>query len=140
MKSIFGKMLVLMAVFAVILAGCSKPADEPTKEGATKEGDKLAVESQVLEVAVFQGGYGDAFWKQLAENFEKANPGTTVNVTANPDIGAMIRPKIIAGTPPDVVYLNQTDPSGVTQGLIKEHGLTDLTDLFNGNALMKTYH
>lgn len=136
MKSILGKMLVLMAIFAVVLAGCSKPADEPTKEAATTDGgDKPAVvESQELEVAVFQGGYGDAFWKQLAENFEKANPGTKVNVTANPDIGEMIRPKIIAGNPPDVVYLNQTDPSGVTQGLIKEQGFTDLTDLFAGNA------
>ncbi|KAA0965579.1 carbohydrate ABC transporter substrate-binding protein [Sporosarcina sp. ANT_H38] len=134
MKSVFGKMVVLLAIFAVILAGCSN-GKEAGKEDTPAKGEDANVESKELEVTVFQGGYGDAFWKQLAVNFEKANPGTKVTVTANPDIGEMIRPKIIAGNPPDIVYLNQTDPSGVTQGMIKEHGFTDLTDLFAGNAL-----
>ncbi|WP_313892297.1 carbohydrate ABC transporter substrate-binding protein [Psychrobacillus sp.] len=134
MKSIFSKMFILLAIFTIILAGCSSEK-EGSSEATTPENGEPEAKSEVLEVAVFQGGYGDAFWKQLAANFEKANPGTKVNVTANPDIGNIIRPKIIAGTPPDVVYLNQTDPSGVTQGLIKEQGLTDLTDLFAGNAI-----
>lgn len=134
MKSIFSKMFILLAIFTIILAGCSSEK-EGSSEATTPEKGEPEAKSEVLEVAVFQGGYGDAFWKQLATNFEKANPGTKVNVTANPDIGNIIRPKIIAGTPPDVVYLNQTDPSGVTQGLIKEQGLTDLTDLFAGNAI-----
>ncbi|WP_233505315.1 carbohydrate ABC transporter substrate-binding protein [Sporosarcina sp. BI001-red] len=132
MKSNLWKFFLLMAVLVLALVGCSD--DEEAGKDSADSGKESAGKNQVLEVAVFQGGYGDAFWKQLAENFEKANPGTTVNVTANPDIGELIRPKIIAGNPPDVVYLNQTDPSGVTQGLIKEQGFTDLTDLFDGNA------
>ena len=134
MKSVFSKFLLLMAILTLVLAGCSDDK-EAGKEGTTdKAGDKKG-ENQVLEVAVFLGGYGDAFWQKLAEKFEAANPGTTVNVTSNPDIGEMIRPKIIAGTPPDIIYLNQTDASGVTQGMIKEKSLTDLSDLFDGNAI-----
>lgn len=134
MKSIYSKMLVLFAVFALVLAGCSNDNDSGEK-GDSKEKDTPKVESKELEVAVFQGGYGDEYWKKLAEKFEEENEGTKVTITANPDIGELIRPKIIAGTPPDLVYLNQTDPSGVTQGLIKEHGMLDLTDVFSGNAL-----
>lgn len=132
MKSITSKLFILLAVFTIILVGCS---NEENSEGTTKDNKDAGSKNQELEVAVFQGGYGDAFWKQLAKNFEKENPGTKVNVISNPDIGETIRPKIIAGTPPDIIYLNQTDPSGVTQGMIKEQGFTDLTDLFEGNAL-----
>ncbi len=135
MKSISRKLIVLFAALALLLAACSNDKDS-SKDGnkdKDKAGDKT--DSQELEVAVFQGGYGDAYWKEIAKMFEEANPGTTVNITANPDIGELIRPKIIAGTPPDVVYLNQTDPSGVTQGLIKEEGFLELTDLFEENAL-----
>ncbi|ASK62194.1 carbohydrate ABC transporter substrate-binding protein [Virgibacillus phasianinus] len=131
MKSFVRKWMLLLAVLAAILAGCTDKSDG---EGSAESDGDGKLEGE-LNVAVFQGGYGGEFWKQLAKNFEEEYPGTTVKVTANPDIGEMIRPKIIAGNPPDFVYLNQTDPSGVTQGLIKEHGLTDLTDVFEGNAL-----
>lgn len=134
MKSISSKLLLFIAVFVLVLAGCSSDTDAGKGDTSKDKGDK-ATESQELEVAVFQGGYGEEYWNELAKRFEEENPGTTINVTANPDIGEMIRPKIIAGTPPDLVYLNQTDPSGVTQGLIKEQGFLDLTDLFSENAL-----
>ena len=136
MKSISSKLLLFIVVFALVLAGCSSGTGTDGEKGDTsKEKGNKETESQELEVAVFQGGYGDEYWKKLAERFEEENPGTKVNITANPDIGEMIRPKIIAGTPPDLVYLNQTDPSGVTQGLIKEQGFLELTDLFSENAL-----
>lgn len=138
MKSISSKLLIVMAMLLLGLAACSEGGStnsDGEKDGASNGKDGEKTESQVLEVAVFQGGYGDAYWKELAAKFEAENPGTTINITANPDIGEMIRPKIIAGTPPDLVYLNQTDPSGVTQGLIKEEGFLELTDLFEGDAL-----
>lgn len=136
MKSISSKLLLFIAAIVLVLAACSSGNDTDTgQEDTTKEKDTPKTETQELEVAVFQGGYGDQYWKELATRFEEKNPGTKVNITANPDIGEMIRPKIIAGTPPDLVYLNQTDPSGVTQGLIKEQGFLELTDLFSENAL-----
>lgn len=138
MKSITSKLLLLIAIFVLVLAGCSDDSgkgSEGEKGDTPKDKDGKQEESQELDVAVFQGGYGDAYWKEIAKRFEEANPGTTVKITANPDIGDMIRPQIIAGTPPDLVYLNQTDDSGVTQGLIKEQGFLELTDLFSENAL-----
>ncbi|WP_404455548.1 carbohydrate ABC transporter substrate-binding protein [Virgibacillus necropolis] len=121
-------MLLLVFMLGIIaISGCSNKTDKETKDG--QSGNKE------LDVAVFEGGFGRDFWDALAANFEKDYPGTKINITANPKIGEMIRPKIINGNPPDLVYLNQTDPSGVTQGLIKEHGLTDLTDVFESKAL-----
>lgn len=138
MKSSSSKLFVIFVMLFLLLAACSEggsSSSDGEKDNSTKGNDDGKTDNQVLEVAVFQGSYGDAYWKALAEKFEAENPGTTVNITVNPDIGEMIRPKIIAGTPPDLVYLNQTDPSGVTQGLIKEEGFLELTELFEDEAL-----
>lgn len=131
MKSFVSKMTLLLAVLTLVLAGCG---GDKKSDGEAKDKGDSKLEGE-LELAVFEGGYGGKYWEQLAEKFESEYPDTEISITSNPDIGELIRPEIIAGNPPDLVYLNQTDPSGVTQGLIKEHGLTDLSDVFEGEAL-----
>jgi N-acetylglucosamine transport system substrate-binding protein len=91
--------------------------------------------SKELAVAAFQGAYGRDYWDAVAAEFMKTHPGTKVTVQADPQVGNQIRPQVVAGNPPDVVYLGGLgEHSGVTSGLIKEKGLLDLTDLFNGKA------
>jgi N-acetylglucosamine transport system substrate-binding protein len=68
----------------------------------------------------------------------EAYPGTKINIAANPRIGEMIRPKIVAGNTPDFIYLNAGEDSGVVNSLIKDNKLTDLTEVFNSNTLDKT--
>lgn len=133
--------MVAILSFGLILAGCnSSSGGEESSNGSSDTGNsdgdkKNQFDGKKLNVAVFEGGYGGKFWKQLAKNFEEDYPGTTINVTSSPDIGKKIRPKMNAGNPPDVVYLNQTNPSGVTQAMIKNRQLTDLSDVFNKKAL-----
>ncbi len=97
--------------------------------GGTQEERDGQSEGTVLEIAVFEGGYGRAYWDAVAEAFEKANPGVTVNVTANPEIGDIIRPNILAGNPPDFIYMATSNSSGVAQALIKDRALTDISDV-----------
>ncbi|MBF9017004.1 MULTISPECIES: carbohydrate ABC transporter substrate-binding protein [unclassified Oceanispirochaeta] len=89
-------------------------------------------EGTVLEIAVFEGGYGRAYWDAVATAFEEKNPGVTVNVTANPEIGDIIRPNILAGNPPDFIYMSTSNNSGVAQALIKDRALVDITDVIDG--------
>ena len=55
-------------------------------------------EEQELNIAIFQGGYGDAYWNQMVELFEESHEGVKVNMTISPTIGDIIRPQIVAGT------------------------------------------
>jgi N-acetylglucosamine transport system substrate-binding protein len=89
-------------------------------------------EEQELNIAIFQGGYGDAYWNQMVELFEASHEGVKVNMTISPTIGDIIRPQIVAGNAPDFICLNDGGEDGVILSLIKEHALLNLDDVFDG--------
>jgi len=134
---------VAASVVAVsVLAGCgsnngsneaSPSASNPSSPSASSEGGKQ-FENMELNVAVFQGGYGREYWDQIAEEFMKDYPGTKINITASPKIAELVRPKIVAGNPPDFMYIAGSDNTPILSGLIKDNALTDLTDVFNEPA------
>ena len=89
-------------------------------------------EEQELNIAIFQGGYGDGYWNQMVELFEQSHEGVKVNMTISPTIGDIIRPQIVAGNAPDFICLNDGGEDGVILSLIKEHALLNLNDVFDG--------
>ena len=88
--------------------------------------------AEELNIAIFEGGYGPAFWHWAVERFEADNPGVKVNMQISPTIGDMIRPQIVAGNVPDFLNLNDNDQTGVVLALIKDNGLLEITDVFAG--------
>lgn len=90
------------------------------------------VEEQELNIAIFQGGYGDEYWNLMVEKFEETHEGVKVNMTISPTIGEIIRPQIVAGNAPDFICLNDGGEDGVILSLIKEHALLNLNDVFDG--------
>ena len=89
-------------------------------------------EEQELNIAIFQGGYGDTYWNQMVELFEQSHEGVKVNMTISPTIGDIIRPQSVAGNAPDFICLNDGGEDGVILSLIKEHALLNLNDVFDG--------
>jgi N-acetylglucosamine transport system substrate-binding protein len=119
----------MVAVTSVsILSGCKKGENAGEISGTIETTEKSG-EQQVLEVALFEGGLGKQFWEEIISEFEETHPDIKVNATINPKVGEMIRPKIVAGNPPDFVDLSDTDPSGVLPSLIKDRQLVDITDV-----------
>lgn len=128
-------------MMTLLLAGCSSnetpkkeaetapAADTPAQEEVANDGEK-----EVLKVAVFEGGYGKAFWEEVVKKFEADYPNVTVELTASPKIGDVIRPQLAAGNAPDFIYFASTNESGVAQALIKDKKLADLSDVFNQPA------
>lgn len=153
MKSIFRKsmsLLLALSLMAVVAVGCGSDKTEPvtqestavseassTEQAAESTGATKEFANKELNIAVFQGAYGRDFWDALAAKFMEQYPGTKINITANPKLGDMIKPSIVAGNPPDFIYLNDGDPSGVTKGLIKDKAIMDITDVFDSKALDK---
>jgi len=107
-------------------SGGGSPASAANSPGAG--GTEFA--NKELNVAVFQGGYGREYWDTVAENFMKEYPGTKINITASPKIAELVRPKIVAGNPPDLMYIAGSDNTPILDGLIKDKALLDLTDVF----------
>jgi len=110
-----------LSLAGTIFSGCAKV--EKTPENKTAD-------NKVLNVAVFQGGYGREVWDELAKKFEAENKGVTVKIIANPKIGDVIRPQIMSGNPPDFIYLPATNESGILQSLIQDKALANLDDVF----------
>lgn len=63
----------------------------------------FANEKTRLEIMAFEGGYGVQWLKDIAQSFEALHPDVEVVITSNPRIWEQVRPRFIAGNPPDVV-------------------------------------
>ncbi len=96
---------------------------------------EAGLENKELNIAIFEGGYGSSYWETIVERFEAAYPGVKVNMQISPQIGDIIRPQIVAGNVPDFISMNDNDQTGVLLSLIRENGLLELTDLFEGPGL-----
>lgn len=128
--------IILAAALCITsLAGCGngkeeKTTDSDTKQVKTEAGTEEDSVSGELNIAVFQGGMGDAYWNEVVKMFEAKYPEVKVNMNINPKIGEIIKPQIVAGNVPDFISLNMGEASGVMDSLVKEKALLDLTDIF----------
>ena len=84
-----------LSLAALFVAGCGSPGSGPTAGGPAKGS---------ISVAAFQGGYGIDFYEKAAAEYQKAHPGVEVVVAGNPRIWEQLRPRMIAGDPPDLMF------------------------------------
>ncbi len=133
---------------ATCLAGCGSAASSSaaaSSEAASSEATSAATseastgektfENNELNIAVFEGGYGSAYWDEIIKRFEDAYPGVTVNMQISPKIGDIIRPQIVAGNVPDFISMNDNDSTGLISSMVKEHALMDLSDVFEEGGI-----
>lgn len=109
-------------------------SEETAQAGGGGSAEAERFENKELDIAVFEGGFGSDYWYAVVEAFEQAYPGVTVNMQISPTIADTVRPQIASGTVPDFLVLNGDSYSVITS-LITEHGLLDITDVFEGKAL-----
>lgn len=140
------KIVTLLAVLVFMIAvitACAASEDAPGAaspdlgEGSdAPEGESSHdFENKELSVAVFEGGYGKAYWEEVIQRFEEDYPGVKVNLTSNPKIMDIIKPQLVSGNPPDFIYMPLSDETNTIQTMIKEKALLDLTDVFESQAL-----
>ncbi len=85
--------LALTAAISAALSGCGRSQQQAGK-----------APKRVIEVSFFEGGFGLAFFKEVARKYEKTHPGVKVNLWGDPRNGEKLRPRFIAGNPPDLVW------------------------------------
>ena len=95
---------------AAAFAGCSKKDDSD------------------LHVAVIETSYGSQIWKDIVAAFEEAE-GVKVKLTIERKLEEAISPAMKSGDYPDVVHLATGRPDALTETLIKDNALRDLTNV-----------
>ncbi len=100
MKGIFQWFAI--SALAISVVGCSQPAgsakaNEPAGSTAKElKGD--------LEVVAFKGGYGLDQYEKAGKEFGEKHPDLKVKVTGDPRVWLQLRPRLVAGTPPDLMF------------------------------------
>lgn len=124
---VIGILLSLVACTPKIEAPVATP--EPSNTDTPPEPPK--VEEKVLKIAGLNGGYGEEQWKELVSRFESANPGVKIELTLEKNIAEILRPQIQARNLPDIIYLSVGSEGKLTDTLIKEEAILDITDLLD---------
>jgi raffinose/stachyose/melibiose transport system permease protein len=82
----------------------------------------------VLDVPVFEGGYGIGFYVETARRFEELSPGVVVHVYGDPRIQDQLRVRIIDGHVPDAAWV----PYILWPSLIRAGRILDLRPFLDG--------
>ena len=138
MKKIASIVLVFSLMISC-LAGCGK--NNTTDQGATTaptattEATKEASTDQpkqdvTIKVAAIETAYGTDMWTKVTAAFT-AKTGIKVELTTDKNLEDVIGAGMKAGDYPDVVHLATGRPAALTETLIKENGLEDLTDVLS---------
>lgn len=113
--------LILSALMATTLfAGCSAPDDA----GSDVSG---GAKKTTLKVTALETAYGPNIWQKIKEEFEKQNEGVTVELTVTKTIEDTMSAEMKAGDYPDVVHLATGRPAAITETMIKDNALRDLS-------------
>ena len=106
-----------------------KDAEEKMEEGSEESSDKKFA-GKTLTLAGLDGGYGTEGWKKVIEGFEKLT-GAKVEARFEKNIYDTIRPEIQAGNAPDVIYNSLGQQTALTETMLKEDMVMDITDFLD---------
>ena len=84
-----------------------------------------------LKFAAFEGGYGAQIYKDVVAAYEKQNPDVKIELTTSKQIADEITPGMKAGDYPDVIQLGQGNESALTETMLKDKAVADVTDVLD---------
>ncbi|MCI6271918.1 MAG: carbohydrate ABC transporter substrate-binding protein [Erysipelotrichaceae bacterium] len=118
------KLLSLLLASLIVASGCAKKTETTTSTEESKE-------TQVLKVSGLNGGYGTAGWEAVAKAFEEET-GIKVELTLEKNIAETLRPIITSGKDvPDLIYLAVGSGGKLTDTMIAEKQIQDITDVLS---------
>ncbi|WP_284036483.1 carbohydrate ABC transporter substrate-binding protein [Neobacillus sp. 114] len=117
----------MSALLSFSLIACQSNSASNTEGG--KDSKK-----QTLHVAALESAYGKDMWTKVIDAYEEANPNVNVKLSADKNLEEVISPNMKAGNYPDVVLLATGRKLALTETLIKDKALEDITDVFNKNV------
>lgn len=124
------KKLLLAISFALLTIGLIACTGENENTGSDESNDEGASGGETtLHLAALESAYGADMWKKVAENYEAEHENVKVELTIEKNLEEVIRPKMQAGDYPDVVLLATGREQALTETLIKEKGMENISDV-----------
>lgn len=136
MKKLVSVFLVLTLMISSLVA-CGKKDETSTKSNVTpnatsevtkEEATETPKQDVTIKVAAIETAYGADMWAKVSEAFT-AKTGIKVELTTDKSLEDVIGAGMKAGDYPDVVHLATGRPAALTETLIKENALEDITDV-----------
>ena len=110
-------LMICAALCLTMLVSCSREEDND--------------DPNVLKVAVLESAYGSEMWEKVCDEFEKLYGDITVELTAEKNLEDIIGAQMKGGDYPDVVHLATGREAALTETLIKDEALSDLSGVFD---------
>ncbi|MCM2576964.1 N-acetylglucosamine/diacetylchitobiose ABC transporter substrate-binding protein [Streptomyces meridianus] len=122
-------LVTVPAMSALSACATSGGDDRKVEKGKKTDSNPFGVNEKAgLEVVIFDGGFGTQYAKDAAKDYEKKYGA--VKLKATQDIQPLLQPRMVGGTPPDLV-----DNSGAkamdAATLIAKGQIADLTPLLD---------
>lgn len=111
--------ILAVAMLGSTLAGCSQKPTEPEK-----------LVAKTLKVAALESAYGQTGWQAVVAAYE-AKTGTKVELIMDKKLEDVIGADMKADNYPDVVLLATGREAGLTETMIKDNALEDLTGVLS---------
>lgn len=128
-------------VLSLALAACGTGGDtaDSTVDTDTTGSDvasstDVAKEDVTLHIAALESAYGNEVWDRIAEAYEAVNDNVTIDLTLEKNLEQVVRPNMQAGEYPDLMLLAVAREEGLTETLIKEKGIEEITDVLDMNV------
>ncbi|WP_419392622.1 carbohydrate ABC transporter substrate-binding protein [Cytobacillus praedii] len=121
----------MTALLSISLVACQ--SNETTKAGESGS-EKDSSKKQPLHVAALESAYGKDMWTKVIDAYETANPDIDVQLTVDKNLEEVISPNMKAGNYPDIVLLATGRKLALTETLIKDQALEDITDVLDMNV------
>ncbi|QKY70357.1 carbohydrate ABC transporter substrate-binding protein [Lentibacillus sp. CBA3610] len=114
------------------LAACSGEEADGDSEGQGNGDDNSTADEDVtLHVAALESAYGEEMWRNIIEDYEAIKENVSIELTIEKNLEEVIRPQMQAGDYPDVFLLATDREEALTETMIKENGLENITDVLD---------
>ena len=121
----------MTVLLSISLAACQSNETTKTDDSGS---DKDSSKKQTLHVAALESAYGKDMWTKVIDAYETANPDIDVELTVDKNLEEVISPNMKAGNYPDIVLLATGRKLALTETLIKDQALEDITDVLDMNV------
>lgn len=129
-RLLFAFSFLLLLIGLVACSGGDQEAGTKSTDDGKKESESKD-EKVTLHVAALESAYGADMWEQIKDAYEAANQNVTIELTTAKNLEEVVRPNMQAGEYPDVFLLATGRPEALTETLIKENGLEEISDILD---------
>jgi len=132
--------VIMIMLFALLSTGCGSQSKNPESTGSSETSRQSSESTGTtapevkeltgnVELQIFVGGYGDAWWNEMIDAFKKQNPKLNVIVSMGPKVNTQMKTRWVSDDAPDFVYCDGAD--SVTNQHAIDGKLMDLKDYFD---------